>query len=85
MAAMQKLVFLSVPQLDTLLAAALDALAKGLGRGTSYSIAGKSFGFSSIAEITNLIQEIGYARSMKTGTNSETCRANFNPAVGRGA
>jgi hypothetical protein len=85
MAAAGKLVGLSQIDLVAIRDAASGAIVAGLVRGTSYSIAGRSFSFSSISEASSMLLEANYALSLLQGTRSPNSIANFNPSFGRGA
>lgn len=85
MAAQGKLVGLGQDDLVEIRDAAKQAIVAGLTRGVSYSIAGRSFTFSSISEASSMLLEANYALSLLQGTRSPNSIANFNPSLGRGA
>jgi hypothetical protein len=85
MAAHGKLVGLSQDHLVEIRDAAKQAIVAGLVRGVSYSIAGRSFSFSSISEASTMLLEANYALQLLQGTRSPNAVANFNPSLGRGA
>tara|TARA_R110000796_G_scaffold230961_2_gene348779 strand:- start:3597 stop:3854 length:258 start_codon:yes stop_codon:yes gene_type:complete len=64
-----------------------DAMQSGIiaamARGTSYTIAGRSFSFPGLAEAGNMIQEANYALGLLNGSRSQVVRANFNDGMGR--
>jgi hypothetical protein len=53
-------------------------------RGTSYSIAGRTFSFPTLEAAQDLLSECNYALGLLNGTRSMNVRANFNPGLGRG-
>ena len=59
------------------------AIVAGAVRGISYTIAGRSFGFASMADVSNVLQEANYALGLLTGTVSTAVRANFNRGFNR--
>jgi len=84
-AASGTLVGLTADQLNTILAAALQCITANAVRGTSYSIAGRSFSFPDMASVQQTILECNYALALLSGARSGSTRANFNPSLGRGA
>lgn len=76
---------LTLDQLNSLLAVYLQCITAIAVRGTSYSIAGRSFSFPNIPEVNQTILELNYAIGKLTGARSGSARANFNPSLGRGA
>lgn len=85
MAIKQTLVGLGQADLNDIVTACKNAIIAGAVRGSSYTIAGRSFTFASMSEAANLLQEANYALSLLTGTRSMNIRANFNSAIGRGS
>ena len=73
----------SVAELTTFREALITSATALLVRGSSYSIAGRSFSFATLTEIKDTIAAIGYSLGKLTGTRSDHVRANFNPSVGR--
>jgi Ca2+/H+ antiporter len=66
-----------------------DAMQSGIlasmARGTSYTIAGRSFTFPGLMEAGAMIQEANYALGLINGTRAKVVRANFNTGMGRGS
>jgi hypothetical protein len=60
------------------------AIVAGAVRGISYTIAGRSFSFPSLADCQSTLAAAVYALGILNGTRSTNVRANFNPSVGRG-
>ena len=64
-----------------------DAMSAGIiasmARGTSYTIAGRSFTFPGITEASNMLAEANAELSRVNGTRSQVVRANFNDGMGR--
>lgn len=85
MAASGKLIGLDQNELIEIRDAAKQALLAGMVRGISYSIAGRSFSFPSLAEASQMILEANYALQLLQGTRSNNAIANFNRGLGRGA
>lgn len=77
-----------VGQTSAEITAIRDALQAGIiasmSRGTSYTIAGRSFTFPGLTEAGNMIQEANYALGLLTGSRSRVSRANFNDGMGKG-
>lgn len=84
MAVRQTLVGLEAADLVEIRDACKAAIVAGAVRGINYTIAGRSFGFASMAEVSNVLQEANYALGLLTGVRSEVVRMNFNSAMGRG-
>ena len=84
MAVRQTLVGLDAADLTEIRDACKAAIVAGAVRGINYTIAGRSFGFASMSEVSNVLQEANYALGLLTGARSEHVRANFNQAMGRG-
>ena len=78
------LVGLTATELTTLRTSALACIVAGTVRGTSYSIAGRTFSFPTLEAAQDLLSECNYALGLLNGTRSPTVRANFNPGLGRG-
>ena len=78
------LVGLTATELTTLRTSALACIVAGTVRGTSYSIAGRTFSFPSLESAQDLLSESNYALGLLNGTRSPNVRANFNPGLGRG-
>jgi len=85
MAASGKLIGLDIVTLTAIRDALTEALVAGLKRGQSYTIAGRSFTFSSVTELINAIAEANQAIGNLTGAVSMNVRANFNGGIGRGS
>ena len=85
MALQGNFIFFSLSELQEMLAENLAARKAILGRGQTYTIAGRSFGFTDLPSLNKEATEIAQAISRKTGQSSEVVRANFNPGMGRGA
>jgi hypothetical protein len=85
MAVKGTLVGLTSAELGQVRAAALSCILANNVRGVNYSIAGRSFGFPSIADAQQLLLEANHALSRLTGNTSMNVRANFNPSIGRGS
>jgi hypothetical protein len=79
-----KLVGLSPATLQSIIAAGEQCIVANAVRGVNYSIAGRSFGFPSLADAMDMINEANYALGLITGARSTAVRVNFNPALGRG-
>ncbi len=79
-----KLIGLTAAQLQSLVEAGTACLIAGTVRGTSYTIAGRSFQFPTLEAAQELLGEANYALALLTGQRSMQSRANFNPALGRG-
>lgn len=71
-------------ELGDLRAAALGCIVANTVRGTSYSIAGRTFSFPTIEAAQDLLSEANYALGLLTGQRSMHERVNFNSAMGRG-
>lgn len=78
------LVGLTATELGTLRSSALACIVAGTVRGTSYSIAGRTFSFPTLEAAQDLLSEANYALGIINGTRSTNVRANFNPSLGRG-
>ena len=78
------LVGLTGTELTTLRTSALACIVAGTVRGTSYSIAGRTFSFPSLESAQDLLAEANYALGLLNGTRGTNIRANFNPGLGRG-
>jgi hypothetical protein len=78
------LVGLTGTELTTLRTSALACIVAGTVRGTSYSIAGRTFSFPTLEAAQDLLSECNYALGLLNGTRSMNVRANFNPGLGRG-
>ena len=78
------LVGLTATELTTLRTSALACIVAGTVRGTSYSIAGRTFSFPTLEAAQDLLSEANYALGLLNGTRSANVRANFNPGLGRG-
>ena len=78
------LVGLTGTELGTLRSSALACIIAGTVRGTSYSIAGRTFSFPTLEAAQDLLSEANYALGLLNGTRSANVRANFNPGLGRG-
>jgi hypothetical protein len=78
------LVGLTGTELGTLRSSALACIIAGTVRGTSYSIAGRTFSFPTLEAAQDLLSECNYALGLLNGTRSMSSRANFNPGLGRG-
>lgn len=85
MADIRSFVGLEAADLVTIRDACKGAIVAGTVRGTSYTIAGRSFTFPSLADAASTLAAANYALGLLTGTRSEVVRANFNPATNRGA
>lgn len=83
MAATGKFLFLNVEELQEMKADYKAALKAILVRGTTYTIAGRSFGFTDERALRDGLEEIGFALGRKTNQSSDCVRANFNPSLGR--
>jgi len=78
------LVGLTGTELGTLRSSALACIVAGTVRGTSYSIAGRTFSFPTLEAAQDLLSECNYALGLLNSTRSMNVRANFNPGLGRG-
>jgi hypothetical protein len=78
------LVGLTGTELGTLRSSALACIIAGTVRGTSYSIAGRTFSFPTLEAAQDLLSECNYALGLLNGTRSMNVRTNFNPGLGRG-
>ena len=78
------LVGLTATELTTLRTSALACIVAGTVRGTSYSIAGRTFSFPTLEAAQDLLSESNDALGLLNGTRSPNVRANFNPGLGRG-
>jgi hypothetical protein len=83
MAVGQKLIGLEAADLIEIRDACKRAIVAGTVRGTSYTIAGRSFTFPSLQEAQSTLQEAAYALGLLQGTRSENVKACFNPSLGR--
>ena len=83
MAVRQTLVGLDAADLVEIRDACKAAIVAGAVRGINYSIAGRSFGFASMAEVSNVLQEANYALGLLSGARSEVVRGNFNRGFNR--
>jgi len=84
MAANGTLVGCTAAELATIRAAAITCITNNTVRGTSYTIAGRSFSFPSLQDAQQLLLEANYALGQLQGTRAFNLRANFNPAIGKG-
>jgi hypothetical protein len=75
---------LSTDEINTIKAAALQAIVAASVRGISYSIAGRQFSFPNLESCRDILQECNYALGILNGQRSSYVRANFNSALGRG-
>lgn len=85
MAVKGSLIGLTSAELNSVRAAALSCILASNVRGVNYSIAGRSFGFPSLADAQQLLLEANHALGRLTGNTSMNVRANFNPSIGRGS
>lgn len=85
MAVKGSLVGLSSTELTEIRTAAVTCIIASSVRGVNYSIAGRSFGFPSLADAQQLLLEANHALGRLTGNTSMNVRANFNPSIGRGS
>jgi len=83
MAVRQTLVGLDASDLEEIRDACKAAIVAGAVRGISYTIAGRSFGFASMSEVQNTLQEAVYALGLLTGARSDVVRSNFNRGYNR--
>lgn len=83
MAVRQTLVGLDSADLIEIRDACKAAIVAGAVRGINYTIAGRSFGFASMAEVSNVLQEAIYALGLLTGARAEAVRSNFNRGFNR--
>jgi hypothetical protein len=75
---------LTADEINSIKAAALQAIVASSVRGVSYSIAGRQFTFPSLESCRDILQECNYALGILTGQRSSYVRTNFNTALGRG-
>ena len=85
MAIKGSLVGLTSAELTSVRSAALACILANSVRGVNYSIAGRSFGFPSLADAQQILLEANHALGRLTGNTSMNVRANFNPSIGRGS
>jgi hypothetical protein len=71
-------------EIQTIRAAALACIVNNTVRGTTYTIAGRSFSFPSIEGAQELLSECNYSLGFLQGTRALNLRANFNPSIGKG-
>lgn len=71
-------------ELQSIRASALACMVNNTVRGTTYTIAGRSFSFPSLEAAQNLLEEANYSLGFLQGTRAMNLRANFNPAIGKG-
>ncbi len=79
-----KLIGISAATLQSIIDAGTACLIANTVRGTSYTIAGRSFQFPTLEAAQDMLGEANYALAILTGQRSFQSRANFNPALGRG-
>jgi hypothetical protein len=79
-----KLIGIPSPVLQSIIDAGTACLIANTVRGSSYSIAGRSFQFPTLEAAQDMLAEANYALALATGARSMNVRANFNPAIGRG-
>lgn len=77
------LVGLTAAQLQTIIANAQGCIVANTVRGSSYSIAGRSFTFPSLDEASRMLGEANYALGLLTGARSTNVRGNFNRRLDR--
>ena len=85
MAAKGSLVGLPAADLTAIRDAMVAGIVAAMARGTSYTIAGRSFTFPGISEAQAMILEATYAIELAAGTRSHVVRANFNSGMGKGS
>jgi len=85
MAAKGTLVGLPAETLTEMRTAMTQGILASMARGTSYTIAGRSFTFPGLDEAQRMIEETNYALGLLSGTRSKVVRANFNTGMGRGS
>jgi hypothetical protein len=85
MAAKGTLVGLPAEKLTEMRDAMADGILASMARGTSYTIAGRSFSFPGLDEAQRVLEEANYALGLLSGTRSRVVRANFNTGMGRGS
>ena len=85
MAAKGTLVGLPAADLTAIKDAMVSGIVAAMSRGSSYTIAGRSFTFPGISEANAMILECTYAQEMASGNRSHVVRANFNDGMGRGS
>jgi hypothetical protein len=79
-----KLIGLSGANLQSIIDAGTTCLIANTVRGTSYTIAGRSFQFPTLEAVQDMLGEANYALAILSGQRSMQVRANFNTALGRG-
>jgi hypothetical protein len=77
------LIGLTAAQLQTIIANAQGCIVANTVRGSSYTIAGRSFTFPSLDEAGRMLGEANYALGLLTGQRSLNVRGNFNRAIDR--
>ena len=77
------LIGLTATQLQDIIGACQGCLVANTVRGSSYTIAGRSFTFPSLDECSRLMGEAQYAYGLLTGQRSMNIRGNFNTAIDR--
>lgn len=85
MAAKGTLVGQTTAELTAIRDAMQTGIVAAMSRGSSYTIAGRSFTFPGISEASAMIGEANYALGLLNGTRSRNSRANFNDGMGRGS
>jgi hypothetical protein len=85
MAAKGTLVGLPAETLTEMRDAMVQGILASMARGTSYTIAGRSFTFPGLSEAQSMIEEANYALGLLSGNRSRVVRSNFNPSMGRGS
>jgi hypothetical protein len=85
MAAKGSLIGLNADDLQAIKSAAIQCMQNAALRGTSYSIAGRSFTFPTFESSLALLEEVNFALGLLTGARSMSVQVNFNPAIGRGS
>ena len=83
MAAKGTLVGLPATELTAIRDAMSAGIVAAMARGTSYTIAGRSFTFPGLGEAGAMVQEASHALGLLDGTRSRVVRANFNDGMGR--
>ena len=83
MAAKGTLIGLPIAELTAIRDAMSAGIVAAMARGTSYTIAGRSFTFPGLSEAGAMAQEANYAIGLINGSQSRIVRANFNDGMGR--